>query len=139
MRLPFLSRCHSVAEEVGRLLLLSPGANENGPPGDSVAQHVVRVASEPALSTHGSHRRGSTLVRVQSDYDGGGPAKGGRICPFVDDDPVGDARVERTQPLPFASDEPFEIGTDLGSPVSPKYHVRPFAGVVNWVEIEIPA
>ena len=38
---------------------------------------------------------------------------------FVDDRLVGEGRVERTQPLPFASDEPFEIGRDLGSPVTP--------------------
>jgi len=51
---------------------------------------------------------------------------------------VGGGRIERTQPLPFASDEPFEIGQDAGSPVTRDYKWHRFRGVVNWVEIEIP-
>lgn len=77
-------------------------------------------------------------VRMAFDYDGGGVAKGGTVRLFVDDRQVGEGRVERTQPLPFASDEPFEIGRDLGSPVAPDYSAREFTGEVNWVEIEIP-
>jgi hypothetical protein len=46
--------------------------------------------------------------------------------------------VGRTQPLPFASDEPFEIGNDSGSRVTRDYAVHEFTGEVNWVEIEIP-
>jgi hypothetical protein len=77
-------------------------------------------------------------VRMDFDYDGGGVARGGTVRLFVDDRPAGEGRVERTQPLPFASDEPFEIGTDLGSPVTPDYSAHPFTGDVNWVEIRIP-
>ncbi len=57
---------------------------------------------------------------------------------FIDDRRVGEGRVERTQPLPFASDEPLEIGTDTGSPVTRDYSVRRFTGSVHWVDIEIP-
>jgi hypothetical protein len=92
------------------------------------------------------HVRGTTeigegrhLVRMQFDYDGGGPARGGTVRLFVGDELAGEGRVERTQPLPFASDEPFEIGRDQGSPVTPDYSVQTFTGTVNWVEIEIPA
>lgn len=42
------------------------------------------------------------------------------------------------RPLPFASDEPFDIGSDLGSRVTQDYEVHEFTGDVNWVEIEIP-
>jgi arylsulfatase A-like enzyme len=93
---------------------------------------VYEVAGGEAL-TEGTHR-----VRMEFDYDGGGLAKGGTVRLLVDDRAVGEGRIERTQPLPFASDEPFEIGRDLGSPVSPNYPVREFTGEVNWVEIEIP-
>jgi arylsulfatase len=81
---------------------------------------------------------GKHLVRMEFDYDGGGLAKGGTVRLFIDDRPVGEGRVGRTQPLPFASDEPFEIGSDCGSPVTPDYTAREFTGEVNWVEIEIP-
>lgn len=82
---------------------------------------------------------GQHLVRMDFDYDGGGPAKGGTVRLFVDDRAAGEGRVERTQPLPFASDEPFEIGTALGSAVTPEYTTHEFRGAVNWVEIEVPA
>jgi arylsulfatase len=81
----------------------------------------------------GRHR-----VRMSFEYDGGGPAKGGTVRLFVDDRQVGEGRVERTQPLPFASDEPFEIGTDYGSRVTPDYERHQFSGDVKWVEIRIP-
>lgn len=85
------------------------------------------------LLPEGTHR-----VRMDFEYDGGGPANGGTVTLFIDDRPVGKGRVERTQPLPFASDEPFEIGSDNGSPVTPDYSVHRFTGTVHWVEIEIP-
>jgi len=77
-------------------------------------------------------------ILMAFDYDGGGVAKGGTVRLFVDQRQIGEGRVERTQPLPFASDEPFEIGRDLGSPVTPDYTSRAFNGEVAWVEIDIP-
>lgn len=82
---------------------------------------------------------GRHLVRMQFDYDGDGVAKGGTVRLFVDDKPAGEGRVGRTQPLPFASDEPFDVGRDLGSAVTPDYGTNEFTGDVNWVEIEIPS
>jgi arylsulfatase len=81
----------------------------------------------------GSHR-----VRMDFEYDGGGVAKGGTVRLYIDDREVGRGRVERTQPLPFASDEPLEIGCDGGSPVTPDYGDSRFTGAVAWVDIEIP-
>lgn len=77
-------------------------------------------------------------VRLEFEYDGGGVAKGGTARLFIDDHAVGEGRIGRTQPLPFASDEPFEIGRDDGSPVTPDYTRADYTGEVNWVEIEIP-
>jgi arylsulfatase len=81
---------------------------------------------------------GTHVVRMQFDYDGGGVAKGGMARLFVDGESIGEGRIGRTQPLPFASDEPFEIGTDGGSPVTPEYSARHFTGEVKYVELEIP-
>jgi arylsulfatase len=82
---------------------------------------------------------GTHTVQMQFDYDGGGVAKGGTARLFVDGDEIGDGRIGRTQPLPFASDEPFEIGTDGGSPVTAEYGSLHFTGDVKYVELEIPA
>ena len=82
--------------------------------------------------------QGRHLVRMDFEYDGGGVAKGGTVRLFIDDRQIGEGRVGRTQPLPFASDEPLEIGTDGGSPVTEDYKVPTFTGEVSWVEIEIP-
>jgi arylsulfatase A-like enzyme len=88
-------------------------------------------ASEPI--PQGRHR-----VAMSFEYDGGGTAKGGTVRLYVDDREVGQGRVERTQPLPFASDEPFEIGSDYGSRVTADYERHRFNGDVRWVEIQIP-
>lgn len=81
---------------------------------------------------------GDHLIKMAFDYDGGGPAQGGTVTLFIDERPIGTGRVERTQPLPFASDEPFDIGRDGGSFVTPDYTASEFPGEVQWVEIEIP-
>jgi arylsulfatase len=94
---------------------------------------LYEIGATEAL-TEGLHR-----VRMELDYDGGGVAKGGTVRLLINERAVGEGRVERTQPLPFASDEPLEIGRDLGSPVSPSYSAHEFNGEVNWVEIEIPS
>ncbi len=93
---------------------------------------IYEVEGTERLSD-GIHR-----VRMDFDYDGDGVGRGGTARLFIDDRQVGEGRVERTQPLPFASDEPFEIGRDLGSPVSPNYSAHEFTGEVRWVEIELP-
>ena len=85
--------------------------------------HVQGTEPLPA----GRHR-----LRMDFAYDGGGPAKGGTVTLFIDDRKVGEGRVERTQPLPFASDEPLEIGADAGSPVTRDYSVHEFTGTVRW-------
>lgn len=91
--------------------------------------HVAATEAVPP----GTHR-----LSMAFDYDGGGVAKGGTARLFIDGREVCRGRIGRTQPLPFASDEPLEIGQDCGSPVTADYSVAQFNGKVNWVEIEIP-
>lgn len=76
-------------------------------------------------------------VRMEFEYDGGGPGRGGSVRLIADGEKIGEGRVERTQPLPFASDEPLEIGRDGGSPVTFDYTADEFAGEVHWVELEV--
>jgi arylsulfatase len=60
---------------------------------------------------------GKAEVRFQFDYDGGGPAKGGKGTLFVNGEKVAEGRIERTQPGIFSADETADVGIDLGTPV----------------------
>jgi arylsulfatase len=60
---------------------------------------------------------GKHTVVFQFDYDGGGPAKGGKGTLFVNGEKVAEGRIERTQPGIFSADETADIGIDLGTPV----------------------
>jgi arylsulfatase len=92
-----------------------------------------KVESELALEA-GSHQ-----VRVEFDYDGGGPGKGGIVRLYVDGTETGSGRVEMTQPLLFSADETTDVGSDGGTPVSDDYGAtgNAFNGTVEWVQIDL--
>ena len=83
----------------------------------------------------GPHR-----IRMEFDYDGGGPAKGATASLFIDGAPVGEGRIDATVPLVFG-DETADIGCDTGTTVSEDYTsaTSHFTGTVNWVQIDIDA
>jgi arylsulfatase len=56
-------------------------------------------------------------VRFEFAYDGGGPGKGGVGTLFVNDEKVGEGRIEHTQAGIFSADETADVGIDLGTPV----------------------
>jgi arylsulfatase len=60
---------------------------------------------------------GKAEVRFEFDYDGGGPAKGGKGMLFVNGEQVGEGRIPATQPGIFSADETADVGIDLGTPV----------------------
>jgi len=60
---------------------------------------------------------GTAQVRLQFDYDGGGPAKGGNATLFVNGEKVAEGRIPATQPGIFSADETADVGIDLGTPV----------------------
>ena len=76
---------------------------------------------------------------MEFDYDGGGVSKGGKVTLYIDGEPVGEGRVERTEPFLFSTDETLDVGYEAGSPVTPDYPERgtKFSGKVSWVEIDI--
>jgi arylsulfatase len=78
-------------------------------------------------------------VRMEFEYDGGGPAKGGTASLFVDGDKVGEGRVERTVPLLFSADETADVGYEAGTSVSDDYspETSRFPGTINWVQIDV--
>lgn len=69
------------------------------------------------------------------------PGAGGQLRMCVDGAPVAEDVLPYTVPLAFTATETFEVGRDLGSPVSRQYAERapfPFNGVVHDVHVEHP-
>jgi arylsulfatase len=62
-------------------------------------------------------RPGKSMLRFEFAYDGDGLRKGGTGTLFVDDQKVGEGRIERTQPMVFSADETADVGIDLATPV----------------------
>jgi arylsulfatase len=60
---------------------------------------------------------GKAELRFVFDYDGGGPAKGGKGTLFVNGEKVAEGRIPATQPGIFSADETADVGIDLGTPV----------------------
>jgi arylsulfatase A-like enzyme len=60
---------------------------------------------------------GPAKLRLQFDYDGGGPGKGGNAVLFVNDEKVAEGRIDLTQAGIFSADETADVGIDLGTPV----------------------
>ena len=91
------------------------------------------LSSEQDLPT-GDHD-----LRVHFAYDGGGYGKGGTITFHVDDDQIGEGRIERTLPFQFSFDETVDVGCDLASPVSSDYGAtgNGFTGVLKKLRIDL--
>jgi hypothetical protein len=76
---------------------------------------------------------------MEFEYDGGGVGKGGNVTLFIDANPVGQGRVDRTIPMAYSADEACDVGRDTGSPSSPDYGPRDnaFTGNIAWVQLDI--
>ena len=78
-------------------------------------------------------------VRYHFDFDGEyGGGGTGRL--FVNDQKVGEGRIEKTVPNIFSADETLDIGCDLALPVTDEYaegEVNSFQGELNWVRIDL--
>lgn len=76
-------------------------------------------------------------VRMDFVYDGGGISKGGAVTLSIDDEEVGNGRVDRTEGIGFGY-EYTDVGRDCLSPVTTDYgdSGRVFTGKINWVALE---
>lgn len=79
----------------------------------------------------------SGKVIIKGEYTSKGPTTGGVFKMFINDQPAGEVKLEKSN---FTlSAEPFEIGQDAISPVSPDYKLKgkfPFSGTINEVKFE---
>ena len=81
---------------------------------------------------------GKHQVRMEFTYDGGGLAKGGGVTLYLDGKPIGEGRVEMTQPIMYSMDETLDVGRENGSLVADDYtsQTSKFNGKVNWVQLD---
>ncbi|ACQ79024.1 sulfatase [Beutenbergia cavernae DSM 12333] len=132
-----------VAEAGGRGVLLSQGGRTGGwalfldADGHlvytysfvGVIEYTARSA-EPVVA--GEHQ-----LRIEFAYDGGGFGKGGLASLYIDGEPVGEGRVERTHITLYSFDETTDVGRDTGSPVVSAYGARDngFKGRIEWIKV----
>ncbi len=91
------------------------------------------LAKSTAAVVSGKH-----IIEVDTDIKG--PGQAGTVTLSVDGKPVATAELKRTVPAAFTATETFDVGVDLGSPVSLNYdHRRPFAfeGTIEKVTVEL--
>ena len=65
---------------------------------------------------------GTTQVRMEFGYDGGGMGKGGEATLFYDGKEVGKGRIDQTQGIVFSADETTDIGNETGTTRQPRLH-----------------
>jgi len=92
-----------------------------------------KVRSEEPLPT------GNVTIEVETKFDSRQRQSGGTITFRVNGDQVGSGRFERSVPVIFTASETFDVGMDLGSPVSLDYHERApfeFNGKIEKINIK---
>lgn len=84
--------------------------------------------------TPGRHR-----IRLQFDQDGERRGSGGLSRLFVDDQPVGEARIPSTVAFSYQLCEGFTVGADPTTPVSDEYGYgdNAFTGTIHTVTLEV--
>ncbi len=81
---------------------------------------------------------GKRKIEIQTTING--PGKSGTAKLFVDGENVGEAKLKRTVPAAFTATETFDVGIDLGSPVSSKYAERrpfEFDGTIHRLNVKL--
>jgi arylsulfatase len=83
---------------------------------------------------------GPVTVTVEFVYDGGGVGKGGKATLLVNDTPIAEGRVEKTQPNIFSADETADVGIDNQTPVALGIGIgveTRFTGRINKITLEV--
>ena len=83
---------------------------------------------------------GNHKIEVHTVIKDNKPGASGTVTLIVDGEEIGTAVLERSVPLLFTASETFDVGTDLGSPVSLNYDDRrPFAfeGKIRSVDVKL--
>jgi len=93
--------------------------------------HEHYVATSHTVLTPGRH-----VITVEYVYDGGFGAGGDAVL-FMNGEPIGHTRVDKSVPIVFSmSGESFDVGMDTGAPVGNYPHVYRFTGKIHGVTLE---
>jgi arylsulfatase len=108
---------------------------KNGKPvfaGNFLGRSYARATTAKALPS------GHVMLRGEFAYDGGGMGKGATLSLYVNDQKVGEARMEKTHGLALGLGATLDVGMDTGSPADEAYQ-SPFAftGTINTVKIDL--
>jgi arylsulfatase A-like enzyme len=100
--------------------------------GNYLNRVITRVTSPDPLPS------GAVKVRGEFAYDGGGIGKGGKLSLFVNDNKVGEGRMEHTQAMTLGLGGTLDIGADTGSAVDESY-TPPFKfdGTIKQVTLDL--
>jgi arylsulfatase len=96
--------------------------------GDSARYTIVAAAPLPP---------GKSTIRFDFAYDGGKPGAGGAGAIFVNDQKVGEGRIDRTEMTGFSFDESFDVGEDSGTPAGDYQVPFRFTGKLEKVTIDL--
>jgi arylsulfatase len=83
---------------------------------------------------------GKHTIEVTTKIEGNKPGAAGTVTLVVDGEKVAQGILKRTVPLAFTASETFDVGIDLGSPVSLNYYDRrpfEFDGQINRVTVDL--
>jgi arylsulfatase len=83
--------------------------------GNFLNQSITRVVSSQALPD------GPAKIRGDFNYDGGGMGKGGAMSLFINDQKVGEGRMEHTQGITLGLGGTLDVGADTGTAVDEEY------------------
>jgi hypothetical protein len=101
---------------------------------NSFGSNRYRIVSSEPLPPGGS------AIRVEFDYERGGPVNGGKVTMFLNGKNVGEERVGTTILSRFSAEESLDVGLDSGSPVSDQYPSPfKFTCIIERVEINAAA
>jgi arylsulfatase len=100
--------------------------------GNFLSRAIARATSNQPLPT------GDVAIRGEFRYDGGGLGKGGTLAVFVNDQKVGEARLEQTQAITLGLGGTLDVGEDTGSAVDDAY-TPPFKfnGAIKSVTVDL--
>ena len=81
---------------------------------------------------------GPSTIRIDFKYDGGGVGERRRCHALCQRQEGGEGRVEKTVPGRFSAGRDFDIGLDMGSPVSDDYKSpNPYTGTLRKVGVRL--
>ena len=69
------------------------------------------------VSSNSKLPEGKSTIRFEFAYDGEGLGKGGNGTLYINDQKVGEGRIDHTQAVVFSADETADVGIDLATPV----------------------